>query len=352
MRRLVVLADGTWKSDRDSTETITNVVKLRDALAPVGADGTSQIKFYTAGVGVGGIRQRVKGGMFGDGLEGNILECYRFLVHNFVPGDQLYLFGFSRGAYTVRSLAGMVRKCGILRSTREADIHEAYHFYRDRREEKRPSGALASQFREERSNEAEIRCLGVWDTVGSLGIPTGGPIGMLSRKRHGFHDVRLSSRVRNAFHAIAIDERRRPFAPTLWEVKEGDLAEGQRVEQRWFCGVHSNVGGGYKDTGLSDFTLEWMIRKATECGLQFRRQAVEAIRGNVSGLLHNSMKPWYLPFGAIIRNINEPRRDPETGETLLTFEEVDDSVELRCGTIPPGYDAENFLSYRQRRGEP
>jgi uncharacterized protein (DUF2235 family) len=351
MRRLVVLADGTWKSDRDTTETLTNVVKLRDALAPVGTDGISQIKFYTSGVGVGSIRKRVKGGIFGDGLEENILECYRFLVHNFTPDDRLYLFGFSRGAYTVRSLAGMVRKCGILKSTSEADIHNAYDFYRDRRDETRPSSELATRFRAEWSHEAEIHCVGVWDTVGSLGIPTGGPIGMLSRQRHGFHDVRLSSRVRNAFHAIAIDERRKPFAPALWEMKESDMEEGQRVEQHWFCGVHSNVGGGYRDTSISDLTLDWMVRKASECGLQFRRHVVEALRGNAAGIVHESMTLGYRLFGTIVRKIDEPRWDPETGERLLTFEAVDDSVELRCKTVPPGYEAANFLDYQRRMRE-
>jgi uncharacterized protein (DUF2235 family) len=283
-------------------------------------------------------------------LEENILECYRFLVHNFSPADRLYFFGFSRGAYTVRSLAGMVRKCGILKSTSEEDIHKAYDFYRDRRDETRPSGELgARRFRSEWSYDAEIHCLGVWDTVGSLGIPTGGPIGMLSRKRHGFHDVRLSSRVRNAFHAIAIDERRKPFAPALWEVKESDLVEGQRVEQRWFCGVHSDVGGGYPDTSLSDLTLKWMIDKASDCDLQFRKHVVDAIRGNATGDVHNSMTTWYRPLGSIVRKIDEPRRDPETAETLLTFEDIDDSVDVRSRTVPPGYDATNFIDFRRRR---
>lgn len=170
---------------------------------------------------------------------------------------------------------------------------------------------------------------------------------MLSRKRHGFHDVKLSSPVRNAFHTIAIDERRKPFAPTLWEIKEGDVAEGQRIEQRWFCGVHSKVGGRYVDAGLSDLTLQWMVRRASGCGLHFGRQ-IETLEGNASGFIYESMAPWYRPFGTSVRTIDEPREDPETGAKLLTFEYVDESVELRCRTIPPGYEAANFREYQRR----
>jgi hypothetical protein len=133
----------------------------------------------------------------------------------------------SRGAYTARSLAGLVRNAGILRPEEVGRIGEAYELYRDRDGEARPEGTRAREFRARHAvtDVVPIKCVAVFDTVGSLGVPTRGPIGMLSRRRNGFHDVTLSGRVEHAFHALAIDERRKPFAPTLWEVPDADARE-------------------------------------------------------------------------------------------------------------------------------
>ena len=353
MRRLIVCADGTWKSDDDKQpggKPRTNVVRLRDAILPTASDGIEQKVFYDPGVGAqGGWFKRVLGGGTGQGLSENVRDCYGFLVENFEPGDQLYFFGFSRGAFTVRSLAGLVRKCGILRSDDKASIPEAYEFYRKRGREYHPSSPSAVEFRKQhRSRESTIRCLGVWDTVGSLGVPTAGPIGMFTRHRYGFHDVRLSSSVENAFHALAIDERRKPFAPALWTVRESDLAKDsqQRVEQRWFAGVHSNVGGGYEDCGLSDLTLQWMLERAQETGLEFKPGVLEGLKCDCAGTLYNSMTPFYQLFGPLDRKIGEPQHDPETGEPLVTFESVDDSVRERYGRgLKPPYATAGFINY-------
>ncbi|MDF3010573.1 MAG: hypothetical protein K0S03_1369, partial [Burkholderiales bacterium] len=221
MKRLILCCDGTWNSadqERNGTPCPTNVVKLGYRVAKRDGD-IPQLIYYDQGVGTGNTLDRASGGAFGDGLEENIHDAYRFLVANYEPGDELYLFGFSRGAFTVRSIGGMIRKCGIL----------------ERPMQFRKSCSLIHE------EPIPIRMIGVWDTVGSLGIPLRG-LRWLTRREHQFHDTELSGSVQVACHALAIDERRAPFAPTLWDYKP---KPGQQVEQVWFCGAHSDVGGGY-----------------------------------------------------------------------------------------------------------
>lgn len=350
MRRLIVCADGTWKSERDEErgQPVTNVVHLKRAIPLHDHAGVEQVVFYDEGVGTGGLWKRLLGGATGEGLAENILECYAFLVREHREGDEIYLFGFSRGAYTVRSLAGMVRKCGILREDDPALLRKAYDFYRDRSEETHPARERAQAFRREHSKETPIRCIGVWDTVGSLGIPTSGPLGWWSRRKHGFHDVRLSSHVQNGFHAIAVDERRRPFSPALWEVRESDRAADaarQTIEQRWFVGVHSNVGGGYTDAKLSNLALKWVAERARSCGLELNAGFEEALDCDCGGRLHDSMTLLYRLFGIHERPIHAARRDPRTGEPMLTYEVIDDSARMRMdrADLSPKYQPRNLL---------
>lgn len=354
MRRLVVCADGTWNRDDTADGThATNVVRLARAVAPVADDGTAQLVHYHPGVGTGGWWDRITGGAFGSGISRNIMDCYRWLVEEYAPGDQLFLFGFSRGAYTVRSLAGFVRNAGILRREHAGRVAEAYELYRDRTDATRPAADAAVQFRASYSHQATITCLGVWDTVGALGIPTRGPVGWISRRRHGFHDVALSSHVHNAFHAVAIDERRAPFAPTLWAVRADDpacRAGSWRVEQRWFAGVHSNVGGGYPDCGLSNLALRWMADRATQCGLALTPGFVEALDPacDCAGELYDSMSAAFRALGAHVRTIDAgvPQGTPPV--PVLTFEDVDSSVVARHANPKTGYAPDNFLQYWRR----
>src|SRR5262249_9085850 len=156
-----------------------------------------------------------------------------------VPGDELFFFGFSRGAYTARSAVGFIRNCGILRPEFVDKIDEAYDLYHNRKDRTRPAAAKATRFRENYSRESNIRFIGVWDTVGALGIPLNGIwLINLFNRRFRFHDTELSRNVEAAFHALAIDERRRPFRPAIW--RKHPLADGQQVEQMWFSGVHSD----------------------------------------------------------------------------------------------------------------
>ena len=351
MKRLVVCADGTWKSRDDSTDA-TNVEKLCDAVLPVAADGTRQLSRYFPGVG-SRRADRVLGGAFGVGLSRNVQECYRWLAREWEPGDELFLFGFSRGAFTVRSLAGMVRNVGLLPADQLARVGEAYSHYRDRDPAWRPDGPLAVAYRAAYSREVErIRCIGVWDTVGALGVPTAGPLGWWTRRRWGFHDVQLSGRVDHGYHALAVDERRKAFAPALWQVDDAHAAS-QTVEQVWFAGVHSNVGGGYEDCGLSDTTLWWMVGKARGAGLELDQSRLREATDDdaCTGRLYDSYRSLFRLQRPLVREIGAA---PVTvdGRTLRTHERVHPSAVERHRrlTAPPTgpYAPANLLVHLSR----
>lgn len=297
MKRLIVCCDGTWSTQDQKSPT--NVVKLHRAITDAGEDGTRQVAAYVQGVGTK-MWQRLAGGAFGWGLSQNVQEGYRFLVDNFEPGDEIFLFGFSRGAYTARSLGGLVRNAGILRAEHGDKVDEAYALYRSR--DKHPRGEESTRFREEHSHETRIRCIGVWDTVGSLGIPiTGVHLLKQVNRPWQFHDTDLSSRVDAGFHAIAIDEQRGPFTPTLWSTQPD--SEGQQVEQVWFSGVHSDVGGGYADDDLSDIALQWMVERARSCGLGVGE--LRDLDPRVEGRMHDSYKDLYVLTQPAQRRLGE-----------------------------------------------
>jgi uncharacterized protein (DUF2235 family) len=204
--------------------------------------------------------------MFGFGLSANVRKCHAFLTDHYAPGDALYLFGFSRGAFTARSLAGLIGNSGIVRPEHKDRLTDAYKIYQDRTDPRqKPSGETARAFRDTYTygDVTPIRFIGVFDTVGALGIPL--RVAVLT-KRWSFHDVRLGLHVHTAVHALAIDERRAAFAPTLWE-QQAEAPPTQHLHQVWFAGVHSDVGGGYPDHGLGDLTLRWMARQARDAGL-------------------------------------------------------------------------------------
>ena len=289
-KRLVVCCDGTWDVPDNLHHGVaapTNVAKL--ALGVATGEASGQELFYEAGVGTTP-DERILGGAFGYGLSRNVRSCYRFLAQKYEPpDDELFLFGFSRGAYTARSLAGLIRNCGILKQEHVDQVDEAFAFYRDRTSQTHPS-ALASQiFRKMYSHpQDDIHFIGVWDTVGALGIPAELPgWEWLSHHLHGweqewgFHDTRLSSHVRYAYQALAIDEEREPFRPTLWD--QDPTAQGQTLEQVWFAGVHTEVGGGAADPSLSDIPLLWMAEKARDCGLVFEPGQLVPGGGNGAG---------------------------------------------------------------------
>lgn len=270
-KRLVVCCDGTWNTPDQTTDgkpTPTNVAKVAMALASHDAGGREQRLYYHRGVGTTR-SDRLLGGAFGAGLFRDVCDTYRFVVENYQPGDELFFFGFSRGAFTARSTAGLIRNSGVLRRENAGQIDQAYALYRDHKPATDPRSAESVLFRKMYSHEPGIRFIGVWDTVGALGIPSAG--GWLARRfnqRYEFHNTDLSSRVDEAYQALAIDERRGPFVPAVWS-QANPPPPGQQLEQVWFSGVHCDVGGGYADHGLSDIPLCWMLEKARGAGLSF-----------------------------------------------------------------------------------
>jgi uncharacterized protein (DUF2235 family) len=297
MKRLVFCFDGTWH--RLDSETPTNVVITAESVLPLAADGTAQLIFYDEGVGTDK-NERLRGGLFGSGLVKNLADGYRFLIFNYSPGDQIYVFGFSRGAYTARSFAGLLNTCGVLLRRHAGKVGEAIALYKQRD----TSEAYAEKmrlYRRDHSPECcasdeeelwrarslgnpalklprlEIAYMGVWDTVGALGIPARYKLLSWMNRKHEFHDTALSDLVRSARHAVAIDERRKDFVPTLWDnidalnAKRGKTSDclDAPYRQVWFPGVHNAVGGGGERRGLSDQALDWVLDGARAAGLVF-----------------------------------------------------------------------------------
>ena len=285
-KKIAICFDGTW-NDPSSNTNVIKIYKsiLGDDMSRKKVGGPAKaspddptIKWYDKGVGTR-FWNRFRGGLAGSGLAKNILEGYKFLVDNYEKGDKIYLFGFSRGAYTARSLAGLIRNIGILLRDNapladpEANpiLMNGYRIYQ--RRDAGPESAEAKYFRQQYSvDDIEIQFLGVWDTVGAMGLPSNN----LDKVdlRFGFHDTTLSRRVKNAYHALSIDETRPEFIPTLWTSKPED---GQRLDQVWFAGVHSEVGGG-KKASLTDIPLRWMQEKARDNGLNLDPDQIPCIR--------------------------------------------------------------------------
>ena len=265
MKRLIVCCDGTWQ--QLTSPYPSNIVKLAQAVKPIASDGVPQIVFYDEGIGTDS--NKLLGGATGLGIDRNIEDAYRFLSLNYDADedDEIYLFGFSRGAYTVRSLAGMIYCCGLLDRPHVTRTHEAYELYRNRGV--KPRDRVAVDYRDTYGDRVPITLLGCFDTVGSLGIP-GLPafkqIHQQLNKRYRFHDTTLNKSIQNALHAVAIDEIREVFDVT--PMKKHPEAENQRVIQVWFPGAHGCIGGGTEEhSGLSDTVLQWMLDSTRKLGL-------------------------------------------------------------------------------------
>lgn len=329
MKRIVILCDGTW--NRSDSVTPTNVVRLAQTLES--SDGhVAQVPIYVQGVGTGeGVTKGAKrldqflGGALGWGLLENLVEAYRHLVFLYEPGDEIYIFGFSRGAYTARPLTGFIRSTGIVGRDDLALIPQAVERYRTREDEvawreahRRPGVPLL-----------KIAYLGVRDSVGALGSPQHIPIiGKMTARKHQFHDAALSSMVGSARHAVALDERRRTFEPTRWtnvdrlnEGRRGDGAEAPYPEL-FFAGDHGSVGGGGDVTKLSSIGLRWIIEGAQAVGLRFDDARMRELRAEEDrfGPLRNTSE---APTG--IMNWLR-RRNPKDREGPKTLAELHPAV--------------------------
>ncbi len=313
MKRIAIFCDGTWnRSDRavlaEEGRPITNILRLSEAVAAEGPDGTPQRSCYIDGVGtpgdVGRIRytiDKVGGGVFGWGLDGKILRAYRYLIRHYEPGDEIQIFGFSRGAYTARSLVGLIRNCSLPTSDDPTLLSHLMGVYRSRKPDDAPWQARARSLRgwvnpglatdaedlESRPGSCSllrIAYMGIFDTVGALGVPELWPGIARVNERYRFHDQKLSSMVASARHVIAIDEPRITYRSVPWEqakLEELNAKAGRDAyRQLWFPGVHGTVGGsltkGHEGLGMA--TLGWIAEGAEQAGLVFDDRKMEAFR--------------------------------------------------------------------------
>lgn len=360
-KRLVLFLDGTW----NSIESNTNVWRMRALCAAQGRDGKPQLVYYEMGV------NGFLGGAFGKGLDENIRRAYEWLVENYNPGDEIYIFGFSRGAYTARSLAGLVAMNGILEAGSPIGVSELFDRYKRANEktiwklqEMRNDGVV-DQFSQQEdwllkySQPAKITVVGVWDTAGSVGWELGNIPGV-SRSSFGYLHTGLRIHILNAYHALAIDEHRRDFAPTLWTFhfpkdKSAAIAKWrplESVEQRWFVGAHANVGGGYPTDLLAQAPLRWMMKKAETHGLTFRSEvsldgdSQEArIADSYSDFMYGSYAAIHDRF---YRRIGASPVVLENGSHANVNETIDATVFDRW-RADPSYRPPNLVEWSQRK---
>ncbi|MDW3222457.1 MAG: DUF2235 domain-containing protein [Paracoccaceae bacterium] len=298
MAHIAIFCDGTWSSAHDGSRT--HVLRLSSACQR--SDAQKVLYFDGVGTGTGMTSRfgrwisRIGGGLFGWGLNRNIKTAYGDLCKVYRPGDKIMIFGFSRGAYTARSLVGMIRKCGILQFPTHANVARAFKLYRLRGPENAPDASLihaqrrrlSPQFatsqadimaRQDDSALVRISYLGVWDTVGALGIPESffGGVARWWNKRYEFHDTRLTHLVEAARHASALDERRVFFKPSQWDnltsqggvpgLNGADNGPNRPYQQKWFVGDHGSVGGSRGRSAYSEATLSWIRDGAVSGGL-------------------------------------------------------------------------------------
>ena len=358
VKRIALFLDGTW----NNADANTNVWRLKSLCG----ETPEQLVYYSAGVGTQSGEQ-LTGGMFGIGINKEVTDAYEWLIENYVPGAQLFVFGFSRGAFTARSLAGFISKCGLLRCGSPVSIKQMFARYT----KGTATSILQLQHLDESKLSDEDKLIksysqsipiwfqGVWDTVGELGVPL--PFAPhVSKADFKFLETDLHINDTHAFHALAIDEHREAFAPTLWvksTPKQGECPAPRdltHVEQRWFVGAHANVGGGYVDDLLAEVPLLWIMSKASDHGLEFKTDV--KVDGNINACaIHDSFaemahgiykllhagKPYFRLIGA----------DPlDTGDAIRTTinETIDATVFDRWRT-DTDYRPRNLGEWAKRK---
>lgn len=274
-KNIVICCDGT-QAKYDVRSRNTNVVRLFERLAP---DGTQQFSYYDPGVGtysrmntgpgrwVSNLLVSISGvGLTSNGWIDGVHKAYGYLMDQYQPGDRVFLFGYSRGAYTVRVLAGLLHRCGLLTRGSDNLIPYVTHIKDD----------VAGDFKATFSRPCRVHFIGVWDTVASVG---------LVRRRY-FRNTRLDPGVRFAYQALALDERRRHFRASMWD--ESEIPDGQVIQQVWFPGCHGDVGGQEADRGISDIPLAWMLEHAQERGLLLAGGWRVGLRPNATARIRRS----------------------------------------------------------------
>jgi uncharacterized protein (DUF2235 family) len=359
-KRLALFLDGTWNSVSDNT----NVWRLKSLCSEQSDDQSSQAIYYD--IGVNGL----VGGLVGKGLSKNVVEAYEWLIESYNPDDDIFIFGFSRGAYTARSLAGLIAKYGLLKRGAPLGVKQLYQRYRRAEDrtiwkliESRDSGTLGECNLEEQwmlkyCLPIHIKVVAVWDTVGSLGIPFGNVSG-ISRATLGFLHTGLRVPIENGFHALAIDEHRRSFMPTFWTVRTpkdpNAIVPKPRsltsVEQRWFVGAHANVGGGCESDLLTQIPLKWIMRKASVHGLTFRNDVEIDSQVHKSPISDSYSEFMYGCYRGVSRRHHRPIGqlpiEREDGTHSNVNETIDASVFDRWCKVPE-YRPPNLVDWANR----
>ena len=355
-KNIVLCSDGT--GNQDIKNRGTNVFKLYEAVDIQGHKTkpvTKQVAFYDDGVGTANAFAKVVGGAFGWGFSRNVKKMYRELVNVYEAGDSIYLFGFSRGAYTARALGGFIQYCGVLDTNyystrpREELTNKIIECWDDftkvafkyakakERRGKIPTEAEKAQYQRESirrrtgnhavdpEEKLKIPFIGVWDTVGAIGTPFDGLRELISRFHPiWFADNTLGPEVSHACHALALDEERRTFHPELWNEQHG---RDTRIKQVWFAGVHSNVGGGYPKQGMSLVTLDWMMSEAGKAGLRFIESDLQFVhdRQDVHDKLYDSRSGLAVYYRWSPRNLSqlcEEHKIPAAKIHISLFERI------------------------------
>ena len=293
MKNIVICCDGTGN---EYSKNNTNVIETY----MIAEKTDQQVVYYDPGVGTGNWEymegktpgkdslKSMNDKVTGDGLQNNVNDAYRFLMNTYEQGDRLFLFGFSRGAFTVRSLAGMLYKIGLLSPDNDNLLPYAAKLYNIE-----GNLDMSHGFRDTFCRRCPVHFIGVWDTVSSLVMNAG----------KKWHNGSLNPEVNYGYHALAIDEQRKDFKPSLWLDDQAHLAPGQVIEQVWFAGVHSNVGGWYDERGLSNVSLHWMLNHAKTRGLTINDVELNKRIMNPHDKLHNSRTGLWRIRGKHIRKI-------------------------------------------------
>jgi uncharacterized protein (DUF2235 family) len=348
-KRLALFLDGTWNTINDNT----NVWRLKSLCVD---NRETQLTYYDPGLGTA-FGQKLTGGIWGVGIDDNVIDAYKWLVENYAAGDEIFIFGFSRGAYTARSLSGLIGKCGLLELGAPLSIRQLYDRYKRgsittiRTLIEQKAGGQTNFCREEEwilqySRDTEIKFVGVWDTVGRVGdaanyLNTG------VRRQNQF-----------CFHALAIDEHRSNFEPTLWTKK---VAKGcpedppprplSQVEQRWFVGAHGNVGGGCDNDLLVQLPFKWIMDKAHLHGLVFRKEITidgdpstapytDSYRDFLRGTYRWVARPYYRPIGVDLEETDK--------EIVYSINETIDASVFERWRFDPQYRPRNLGEWARR----
>lgn len=382
-KRLIVCCDGTWLDSSSSLQNgklipPSNVTRMCRAIRSENQQGIPQVVYYQAGVGSSGtLSNRIIGGAIGDGLAENVREAYAFLANNYIPGDEIFLIGFSRGAFTARSIGGLIGNIGVLTKAGLASFAIIYRDWTRRRDRlyrspqrdlpypnkpraSDPEYAEGLERRGLTTLDVRIKAITVADTVGALGVPKLGGLSGIGKRvsdecnEYRFYDTTLDNCIDNAFQALALDEKRSPFQPAIWEKRGNDRTN---LIQVWFPGVHANIGGGYNDQELSNITLAWMmamlapmldinldyILNEEQANSDYYDRKGKRPRPWSFGKIYNSAGGVYTVAGTTARTPgNYYRLDPKTGEPtrkLLrdTNEYIHASVRSRYVMEGPGY---------------